>query len=144
MAFKNDGETSSPKWKPPCAETVCFLPQVSKAETEKRTWTRCRRRLHERPANRGPVQKLAGANIHGSTADKTARVIEQFGPLVNPPAWHTKRRQPLRTSLGCDSNSGHHHGEGLRIERLRLVHWTIAKRKTFLEMRSVKWWIRPK
>ena len=47
-----------------------------------------------------------------STMDQrrtNACVIEKFGPLVKTAASGHKRRQPLRTSLGYDSFSRHHH-----------------------------------
>ena len=62
------------------------------------------------------MQRVACANIHhGSTADKT-RVIEHFGPLVDPLASRPKRAQHLRASLD---------------------KWKYAKGKTYLEMRSM-------
>ena len=113
-----------------CRNCVVTTTSV-KTATAKRTWTRCRWRLHERPTTRSLVQQLARDNIHhGSTADKTRVSSNNFD--------HSRTRWIAPTTSATSSCIPGIWLQCTTSSRLKIAHRaTAARPMEYLEGRNI-------
>ena len=69
---------------------------------------------------------VTGTRVTSKKKSDPKFLDRQLACATREPASHPQRRQPLRASLGCDSNARPHHVQRCRIERLRLLRCTFV------------------
>ena len=107
-ALTSDGEQSSAKRKPPSADTDWQQPQMSKLQRKTTLGSR------SFAASRATHHQMSGTTNclcqHPPWVNGPRRACQQtILTTRDPAASHPKPRQPLRASLGHDSNVRHQH-----------------------------------